>query len=145
MKTVKEVAELLNVSYQTVYNHMNKNEVEMIGCIFKKLGTTHINQDGIDILKKSMGLIQLPTVKENIDMEQVIEMISDRVADTLKGQMEEVKDEVIKVSEGSSKDYESLKSEIELLKEQNELLLKIINEMNSKKSIFNLFKSKDKS
>lgn len=125
---------MLDVSYQTVYNHMNKNEVEMVGCIFKKLGTTHINQDGIDILKKSMGLIQVPTVKKDVSLEDVIEKISDRVNLKVHEKFEEVK-------EDNKKDYNDLKDEVELLKKQNEELKEMIQEQNNK-SFWDIFKKK---
>ena len=135
---------------------MNKNENEMVGCVFKKLGTTHINDEGIDILKKSMGLIQVPTVRKDIDMEEIINMISDKVTLNIKDRLqenkgdmdiklEEVKEEVLKVSEESTKDYQDLKNEMELLKKQNNELMEMMQDQMNKKSIFDIFKKKDKS
>ena len=126
---------MLDVSYQTVYNHMNKNENDMVGTIYKKLGTTHINQDGIDILKKSMGLIQVPTVKENIDMEEIIVMISDRVALEFKEEMKEYKEQ-------QEIHNEELKKEMKLLQEQNQKLLDKMQEESNKSFFERLFKKK---
>ena len=71
-----------------------------------------------------MGLIEVPEVKENISMEKIIESISEQVSNNIK------------------QDMDKLQQEIQDLKKQNELLIKMIQEQQKKKSIFDLFKRK---
>ena len=76
MKTVKEVSDQLGVSQVTVYNHIKKLNKEIKGNIKKLKGVTHINQEGIKQLEISMGISHLPTVKQDISIESIIEEIS---------------------------------------------------------------------
>jgi predicted transcriptional regulator YheO len=123
MKTVKEVAFNLEVSQVTVYNHIKKLDKELQGNIFKKKGTTYIDDEGIRQLKISMGLIEAPLVRKNISMENIIDDISDKVTENIKG------------------DMANLKEEMQNLKKQNELLIELVKENNKKRSIFDFFKS----
>jgi polyhydroxyalkanoate synthesis regulator phasin len=126
VRTVKEIAIDLEVTIQTVYNHIKKNEKELKGCTFKSQGTTLIDDEGIRIIKESMGLIQPPTVKEKISMENIINDISDLVTEN--------------VSANINNKMDKLEQEIQDLKEQNKLLIELMQEQKQKKSIFNLFK-----
>ena len=123
MKTVKEVAFNLEVSQVTVYNHIKKLDKELQGNIFKKKGATYIDDEGIRQLKISMGLIEAPLVRKNISMENIIDDISDKVTENIKG------------------DMANLKEEMQNLKKQNELLIELVKENNKKRSIFDFFKS----
>ncbi len=126
MKTVKEIALDLEVSQVTVYNHIKKLDKELLGNTFKKQGTTFIDDEGIRQIKISMGLIQAPVVKENISMENIINDISDLVTEN--------------VSANIKQDMDNLKQEIQDLKEQNKLLIEMMQEQKEKRSIFNWFK-----
>ncbi len=128
MRNVKEIAADLGVTIQTVYNHINKNEKELQGCIFKQQGVTYLDDEGIRIIKISMGLIQAPVVKENIGIEEVIKDISDLVTEN--------------VSANIKQDMDKLQQEVQDLKSQNELLIKMLQNQQERKSIFNIFKRK---
>lgn len=112
MKTVKDVSLLLNVSQVTVYNHLKKLDKEITPNVFKKKGTTYINDEGINQLKISLGLMQVPQVKENVSIENIIDeisnIVSERVADNIKT------------------NYNDLQTQIEELKAQNERLIELI-------------------
>lgn len=124
MYSVKDLSYELDVTVQTIYNHIKKNDKELIGHIFKKQGTSYLDDEGIRQIKISMGLIEVPEVKENISMEKIIESISEQVSNNIK------------------QDMDKMEQEIQDLKEQNELLIKMIQEQQKKKSIFDLFKRK---
>ena len=126
MKTVKEIAFDLEVSQVTVYNHIKKLDKELKGNIFKKQGTTYLDDEGIRQLKISMGLIQAPVVRENISMENIINDISDLVTEN--------------VSANINNKMDKLEQQIQDLKEQNKLLIEIMKEQKEKKSIFNWFR-----
>ena len=128
MKTVKEIALDLEVSQVTVYNHIKKLDKELKGNIFKRQGTTYIDDEGIMQSKISMGLIQVPVVKENIGIEEVIKDISDLVTEN--------------VSANIKQDMDKLQQEVQDLKEQNRLLIELVQEQQERKSIFNIFKRK---
>lgn len=115
MKTVKEVAFNLEVSQVTVYNHIKKLDKELKGNIFKKKGTTYLDDEGIRQLKISMGLITAPVIKKNISMDNIIDDISEKVTENIKI------------------DIDNLKGELESLKKQNELLIELVKKNNSKK------------
>ena len=125
MKTVKEIALDLEVSQVTVYNHIKKLDKELKGNIFKKQGTTYLDDEGIRQIKISMGLIQAPVVKENISMENIINDISDLVTEN--------------VSANIKQDMDNLKQEIQDLKEQNRLLIKMM-QQKERRSFFNWFR-----
>ena len=71
-----------------------------------------------------MGLIEVPEVKENISMEKIIESISEQVSNNIK------------------QDMDKLQQEVQDLKSQNELLIKMLQNQQERKSIFNIFKRK---
>lgn len=126
MKTVKEIALDLEVSQVTVYNHIKKLDKELKGNIFKRQGTTYIDDEGIRQIKISMGMIQAPVVKENISMNEIIENISDLVTEN--------------VSANIKQDMDKLEEQIQELQKQNKLLIEMMQEQKQKKSIFNLFR-----
>ena len=126
MKTVKEIALDLEVSQVTVYNHIKKLDKELLGNIFKRQGTTVIDDEGIRLIKISMGLIQVPVVKEIVSMEEIIKDISSLVTEN--------------VSANIKRDYEVLEQQIHDLKKQNELLIELVKEQQEKKSFLNWFR-----
>lgn len=119
MKTVKEIALDLDVSQVTVYNHINKLNDELKGNIFKKQGVTHLDSEGIKQLKISMGLIQIPTVKENISMEEIIQDISNNVTK--------------EITRSFEKDFVDLQEKIETLEKQNQSLIKLMEDKQKEK------------
>lgn len=128
MKTVKEIALDLEVSQVTVYNHIKKLDKELKGNILKRQNTTLIDDEGIRLIKISMGLIQPPVVKEKISMNEIIENISDLVSENVSAQVKQ--------------DMEKLEEQIQELQKQNKILIEMMQEQKEKKSIFNLFKGK---
>lgn len=138
MKDIKDIALMLDVSRVTVYNHLKKLDKEIEAHTFKKKGVTYVDDEGIKLLKISMGLIELPTIRENISIENIVDDISSMVSDNLK-------DDISSLIASSLEEYnQDLKKEMEALKEQNNKLIELLEEKESKSflsKLKNLFKS----
>jgi len=138
MKDIKDIASMLNVSRVTVYNHLKKLDKEIEAHTFKKKGVTYVDDEGIKLLKISMGLIKLPTIRENISIENIVDDISSMVSDNLK-------DDISSLIASSLEEYnQDLKKEMGDLKEQNNKLIELLEEKESKSllsKLKNLFKS----
>ena len=138
MKDIKDIASMLNVSRVTVYNHLKKLDKEIEAHTFKKKGVTYVDDEGIKLLKISMGLIELPTIRENISIENIVDDISSMVSDNLK-------DDISSLIASSLEEYnQDLKKEMEALKEQNNKLIELLEEKESKSflsKLKDLFKS----
>lgn len=138
MKDIKDIALMLDVSRVTVYNHLKKLDKEIEAHTFKKKGITYVDDEGIKLLKISMGLIELPTIRENISIENIVDDISSMVSDNLK-------DDISSLIASSLEEYnQDLKKEMEALKEQNNKLIELLEEKESKSllsKLKNLFKS----
>lgn len=138
MKDIKDIASILNVSRVTVYNHLKKLDKEIEAHTFKKKGITYVDDEGIKLLKISMGLIELPTIRENISIENIVDDISSMVSDNLKG-------DISSLIASSLEEYnQDLKKEMEALKEQNNKLIELLEEKESKSflsKLKGLFKS----
>lgn len=138
MKDIKDIALMLDVSRVTVYNHLKKLDKEIEAHTFKKKGVTYVDDEGIKLLKISMGLIELPTIRENISIENIVDDISSMVSDNLK-------DNISSLIASSLEEYnQDLKKEMETLKEQNNKLIELLEEKESKSflsKLKDLFKS----
>ena len=138
MKDIKDIALMLDVSRVTVYNHLKKLDKEIEAHTFKKKGVTYVDDEGIKLLKISMGLIELPTIRENISIENIVDDISSMVSDNLKG-------DISSLIASSLEEYnQDLKKEMETLKEQNNKLIELLEEKESKSflsKLKDLFKS----
>lgn len=138
MKDIKDIASILNVSRVTVYNHLKKLDKEIEAHTFKKKGITYVDDEGIKLLKISMGLIELPTIRENISIGNIVDDISSMVSDNLKG-------DISSLIASSLEEYnQDLKKEMEALKEQNNKLIELLEEKESKSflsKLKGLFKS----
>ncbi len=134
MYDVKTIAFNAGVTVQTIYNHLKKNFKELEGHTFKKKGITYIDEKGVIIIKKSMGLIQVPTVQKDIGIEEVIENISIQVSDKVK---DDIVNELKEDNKKQRQSYElkfyrleqELNKEIEELKNQNQVLIEIIQQL----------------
>ena len=129
MKTVKEIAFDLEVSQVTVYNHIKKLDKELKGNIFKVQGVTKLDDEGIRQLKISMGLIQVPQVKEYVSTEDIIKDISDLVTEMVS---DNIKQDILKAATDTKKDYEDLSIQIKQLEEQNRALMELIEDKQGK-------------
>lgn len=118
MKSVKDVSLELEVSTTTVYNHINKLKDEIKAHIYNVKVATYLDDEGIRQLKISMGLIQVPEVKENISMNNIIDEISSSVSEN--------------ITNNIKKDYEDLRKEVRELKNQNKKLISLIEEKEKK-------------
>lgn len=138
MKDIKDISLMLDVSRVTVYNHLKKLDKEIEAHTFKKKGVTYVDDEGIKLLKISMGLIELPTIRENISIENIVDDISSMVSDNLKG-------DISSLIASSLEEYnQDLKKEMEALKEQNNKLIELLEEKEGKSflsKLKNLFKS----
>lgn len=138
MKDIKDIALMLDVSRVTVYNHLKKLDKEIEAYTFKKKGVTYVDDEGIRLLKVSMGLIEVPTIREDISIENIVDDISSMVSDNLKG-------DISSLIASSLEEYnQDLKKEMEALKEQNNKLIDLLEEKEGKSflsKLKNLFKS----
>lgn len=138
MKDIKDIASMLNVSRVTVYNHLKKLDKEIEAHTFKKKGITYVDDEGIKLLKISMGLIELPTIRENISIGNIVDDISSMVSDNLK-------DDISSLIASSLEEYnQDIKKEMEALKEQNNKLIELLEAKEGKSFISklkDLFKS----
>ena len=132
MYTVKEVADLLDVSQVTIYNHLKKNDKELRGQVTKKKGVTYIKDEGLKVLKVSLGIIQVPTVKENISLENIIDEISLNI-------INDIKDDFIEVKGRMIQDNHDLMARLEALEKQNNTLIQLLQDK-PKSSLIDKFK-----
>lgn len=125
MFSVKEIADLLGVSMVTVYNHLKKNRQELKGHITKQKGVIYVKEEGLNILKVSLGIIQPPTTNKYANIQDMAKDISDIV-------IQEVGQEISEqLKEDNKQNFEALKEQIEELKKQNNLLIEIVQDKNS--------------
>lgn len=161
MKPVKEIALILDVSQVTVYNHINKIKDDIKAHIFNVKGATYLDEEGIRQLKISMGLLQVPEIRENITMDNIINEISDsvtkKITNNIKKNYEELQEEISEVyrslEEKTKEDNNNLLEELKKVKkqnkdiqDQNKILINLIEDQQNKTLIEkfkNLFK-KDK-
>lgn len=106
MQTVKEVAELLDVSNQTVYNHIEKNKFDLNNHLKKIAGIQHIDNIGIDIIRKSMGLISEGNEVQQLSLQETVSEISKVI-------LKDYQNEIESNLELSNKQIENPKSIIE--------------------------------
>lgn len=113
MHDIKSIALNLEVTVQTVYNHLKKKNKELKGHTFKNKGATYIDEEGLMIIKKSMGLIQSPVIEENdIGINDVIEQIKIGIVEELN----------LKMIEREKRLQEQYEEKLDELK--NELIIK---------------------
>lgn len=149
MINIKDLAFELEVTRQTVYNHIKENDKELKACIFKQKGVTVISDAGVRIIKESMGLIKVPVVQnEEIGIQDIIKDISGSIKRDMSESMQEFKQDIsleIKDTEKNiKKDYNKLEQELAEIKKQNEKLIGLIQQQsekeNEKKGFWNIFK-----
>lgn len=144
MYCVKDISELLEVSRQTVYNYLKEHSKELKDHIIKKKGTTYIDDDGLTIIKKAMGLIQVPTVEENdVSIDDIVQSIQNGLIENQALLLEQIKADNILLKEQIQADnlkiqleheerLDSMESkfsqEIQDLKIQNQKLLESLTE-----------------
>ena len=88
MKKVKQVAEELGVSSQTVYNYLNKMEKELDDYIKEVEGVKHIEQQGIEIIKDQLDI-------KEVDQEDLIPReVLKRENELLHDQIEYLKEQI---------------------------------------------------
>ncbi len=137
--SVKDVAVKLEVTRQTVYNHIDKNIEQLKGEIKKIQGTTYLTGEGVRILKQSMGLLQVPVKNETVELDAIMKELKDSINYNVKESMENVREDI-------KKDNEKLENELAEVKKQNEILIKKIDDLiekkEEKKSFFDIFKRK---
>lgn len=138
---IKTIAFNLNVSRQTIYNHIDKNSKELQGNIRKVQGVTYLNEEGVKTIKKSMGLIKPPTQVKEFNVDEIIKQITDDIKINNKEDIEDLKKDIKKDAEQK---YNKLESEIEELKKQNEDLIRLIEKQQeeNKRSIWDIFRRK---
>lgn len=145
MYDIKTIALNLDVTVQTIYNHLKKNDKEIKHHIFKRKGTTYIDDEGLIIIKKSMGLIQVPTIQEDVAIENIIEDISIQVSNNIKNELLNDLNALITERENQLQQHfedklESLKDEIiskhqEQLEIENNKLMNYISKSREKKNL----------
>lgn len=146
MRDIKTIASELDVTVQTVYNHLNKNKSKLKGNLFKQNGINMLDDEGVRILKESMGLIEVPMQTEYVTTEAIVEDISTRVSRTV---ADSIIDEIslrvaTKITGDIHEDYKEVGMELAELRAQNEQLMKMIQQLNEDRSkgFFGFFKKK---
>ncbi len=88
MHDIKTIALNLEVTVQTVYNHLKKHNKELKPHIFKSKGITYLDDEGLLIVKKSLGLIEVPTIqKDDVNIEDIVASISMQVSNSIKNDL----------------------------------------------------------
>ncbi len=126
MYDIKNIALELDVSKQTIYNHLKKQKKAMTGHIFKNKGVTFIDDEGLKQLKISLGIIQVPTVQQDdIQLEDIIQSIKESLLEEINSNDLQLKEDY----ESKLNDVENgLKEQIGKLKKQNDEIKNLQNE-----------------
>lgn len=134
---VKELAEELNVTRQTIYNHINDLKPDINKYIYKKGRTMYLQEPGINMIKDSLGLNQLKAMDNKLSTSESIEIITNTLLKynidmvvTMKEQLEET------LAKQSIDTYnqisKSIEDESETLRKQNKELKEQLDEFNKK-------------
>lgn len=127
MYTVKEIADILDVSLVTVYNHLKKNEKELKGSISKKKGVTYIKDEGLKVLKVSLGIIEIPTIeKKEMTTYDLIDEISLNITNNVKKDYEDLKEDIKSNKDNLKKELEEVKEQNKVIQEQNQRLIELL-------------------
>lgn len=132
MKSVKELAEILNVSQPTIYNHLKKDNEELQNHIVKKKGVIHLADSGIKELKISLGILKEIDLDE--EDEEIKELEDEGLVIQEKGLeviLEDMSSRIAYMNEeqvGLIEGLNELKKQNEDIKEQNKILIKLITE-----------------
>ena len=129
MKPVKEIALILDVSQVTVYNHIKKLKDELKNHLYNVKGATYLDDEGIRQLKISMGLLQIPEVREDIGIDNVINEISLSVSEEVSKNIKKNIEENYNELNNKLKDLQHQNDEI---KKQNQELIRLLYEQKSK-------------
>lgn len=133
MQTVKEVAELLDVSNQTVYNHIEKNKFDLNNHLKKIAGIQHIDNIGIDIIRKSMGLISEGNEVQQLSLQETVSEISKVILKDYQNEIESNLELSNKQIENTISDqFDELKDIIKIQLNEKEKLEKIIEDKDNK-------------
>lgn len=118
MYSVKDIALRLEVTPVTIYNHINKLGQDIEPNKSKIKGVTYLNEQGLNQIKISMGLLNPPEVQEIVTLEDTVKSISTLVSDEVLYQIKEALDNK----------FNSLELELREIKEQNKMLLDLLEE-----------------
>ena len=129
VKPVKEIALILDVSQVTVYNHIKKLKDELKNHLYNVKGATYLDDEGIRQLKISMGLLQIPEVREDIGIDNVINEISLSVSEEVSKNIKKNIEENYNELNNKLKDLQHQNDEI---KKQNQELIRLLYEQKSK-------------
>lgn len=144
MYDIKMAALELGVTVQTVYNHLKKSNKEIKPFIFKRQGTTYIEDEGLIILKKSMGLIKVPIAhQEDISLDAMIKDMSNQVSNNIKNELlKDFKTLILEHQNQLQEQYEeklekALERQREQIQAENQKLIQYIeSKKEEKKSIW---------
>lgn len=117
MYTVKEVSETLKISRQKVYNCLTDYSEKLKEHVIEKKEITYITDDGVEIIKIAVGIIEAPIIQKN---DIAISDIGDSI---IKG-----------FGEREKKQNDKFQEELQELNKQNEKLLKIVRSLIGKES-----------
>lgn len=94
MKKVSKVAELLGVTRQTVYNHIDKIDKEINSHIYTKEGVKVIDDKGIELIKASIEGKEVFTEGFTDDLHQQDDLQNDNVKEALQNHINSLKSEI---------------------------------------------------
>lgn len=144
MNDIKTIALNLNVTKQTIYNHVKKNNKELKNHIFKMGGTTFIDDEGVLVLKRSMEMIAPPVTQyENFTMEDIINQITNSVSENIRVDLQDLQEKYEQQLEDFKNDFFARYQE--QTKVENEKLMQYLTAQRSqekKKRFFSRFFSK---
>lgn len=122
IKSIKQIAEEQNVSYEAIRKQIARYSEELKGHIIRKNRTQYIDQWGYDFLKEKRR--ENPIILMNMDTNEQLEELKVQV-DFLKNQLLESQKKVIELQEENQKSIESkirYEALLETTKEKDERL-----------------------
>ena len=125
MKNARTIAKELGISKPTVYLHIRKNKKQLEAHMSTENTVMFFNEEGVNIIRKSLGLVMVPTKKAVIFPDERHHMIIDpiqRIAEQVS----------VSVDSRLSYDLSKLETLIRDVNNQNILLADLINKIDGR-------------
>lgn len=122
MKKVSEVAELLGVTRQTVYNHIDKIDKQINSHIYIKEGVKVIDEQGIELIKSSIDGKDIFTEEFTEDLQQQDDPQNDNVKEALQDHINSLKSEIDRLENELQEKNKQLDKKDQLLDNKDQLM-----------------------
>lgn len=116
--TVAELSDMLGFSKVTIYNKINSLKTDLKPCIKHKKGITYIDDKGVLIIKRDLGLIEYESTLNSKDKFKVDDSVNNEDLKQFKELNILVKTLKEEVKTGQDEHTKSLLNQIELLKSE---------------------------